>query len=101
MIARPGQPNRSLQTDTPQTAVAPAEGRAGATAEHPRRNAVTRRVGAKDGRPAAAETLVPEVIPLIADRARVNIRNEYVSAPDHKALAISSGPIGFITAQAE
>jgi hypothetical protein len=45
--------------------------------------------------------LVPEVIPLIADRARINVRNEYVLAPDHKALAISSGPLGFITGQAD
>jgi class 3 adenylate cyclase len=49
----------------------------------------------------AAQALVPEVIPFIADRARVNIRNEYMPAPDHKALAISTGPIGFITGQAD
>jgi hypothetical protein len=36
---------------------------------------------------------------MIADRARANVRNEYVAAPEHKALAISSGPIGFITGQ--
>jgi class 3 adenylate cyclase len=48
-----------------------------------------------------AQTMVPEAIPLIADRARANIRNEYVPAPAHKALAISTGPIGFITGQAD
>jgi hypothetical protein len=48
-----------------------------------------------------AEALVPEAIPLVGDRARVVIRNEYLSAADHKALAISSGPIGFITGQAD
>jgi class 3 adenylate cyclase len=48
-----------------------------------------------------AQTLVPETIPLIADRIRANIRNEYVPAPPHKALAISSGPVGFITGQAD
>jgi class 3 adenylate cyclase len=48
-----------------------------------------------------AQTLVPETIPLIADRARANIRNEYMPAPNHKALAISAGPIGFITGQAD
>jgi class 3 adenylate cyclase len=47
-----------------------------------------------------AQTLVPETIPFIADRARANIRNEYMPAPNHKALAISAGPIGFITGQA-
>jgi adenylate cyclase len=35
------------------------------------------------------------------DRARETIRNEYLPAADHKALAISSGPIGFITGQAD
>jgi len=48
-----------------------------------------------------AQTLVPETIPLISDRIRANIRNEYVPAPAHKALAISTGPIGFITGQAD
>jgi len=48
-----------------------------------------------------AQTLMPEAIPLISDRIRANIRNEYVPAPPHKALAISSGPIGFITGQAD
>jgi hypothetical protein len=55
----------------------------------------------KTAPPPAAGRLVPEMIPLIADRARINVRNEYVSAPDHKALAISSGPLGFITGQAD
>ena len=107
IIARPGQPNRSLQTDTPQTAVATTAERtaAGATAEQttPTRDehaSQTATTGQKTAAPPAAETLAPEVIPLIADRARINIRNEYVSAPDHKALAISSGPLGFITGQA-
>jgi class 3 adenylate cyclase len=49
----------------------------------------------------AVQTLVPESIPLIADRIRANIRNEYMPAPEHKALAISTGPIGFITGQAD
>ena len=49
----------------------------------------------------SAPTLVPETIPLISDRVRANIRNEYAPAPAHKALAISTGPIGFITGQAD
>jgi len=48
-----------------------------------------------------AETLVPETIPLIADRARASIHSEYMPAADHKALAISTGPIGFITGQSD
>jgi class 3 adenylate cyclase len=48
-----------------------------------------------------AEALVPETVPFIADRSRATIRNEYMSAADHKALAISSGPIGFTSGQAD
>ena len=48
-----------------------------------------------------AEALVPESIPYVTDRQRNNIRNEYLPAADHKALAITSGPIGFTSAQAD
>src|SRR3984885_13980128 len=48
-----------------------------------------------------AEALVPESIPYVTDRQRNNIRNEYLPAADHKALAVSSGPIGFTSAQAD
>ena len=47
-----------------------------------------------------AEALVPETIPFIPDRARATVRNEYMAAADHKALAISSAaPIGLISGQ--
>jgi class 3 adenylate cyclase len=47
-----------------------------------------------------AEALVPDAIPFIPDRSRATIRNEYLPAADHKALAISIGaPIGFISGQ--
>ena len=47
-----------------------------------------------------AEALVPDAIPFIPERARATIRNEYLTAADHKALAISIGaPIGFISGQ--
>src|SRR5580704_7624319 len=48
-----------------------------------------------------AEALVPETVPFIAERSRATIRNEYLPAADHKALAISSGPIGFTSGQAD
>ena len=48
-----------------------------------------------------AEALVPETIPFIAEVASATIRNEYMPAADHKALAISSGPIGFTSGQAD
>jgi adenylate cyclase len=44
---------------------------------------------------------VPESIPFVTDRQRNNIRSEYMAAPDHKALAISTGPIGFTSGQAD
>lgn len=48
----------------------------------------------------SVETLVPEAIPFIPDRARATVRNEYMAAADHKALAISMGAsIGFISGQ--
>ena len=48
-----------------------------------------------------AEVLVPETIPFVVDRVRVSVRNDYMPAPDHKALAISLGPIGMSTGQAD
>jgi class 3 adenylate cyclase len=48
-----------------------------------------------------AEALVSETIPFLTDRQRNNIRDEYMPAADHKALAITSGPIGFTSAQAD
>ena len=44
---------------------------------------------------------MPETVPFIPDRARATIRNEYMPAADHKALAISAGPIGFTSGQAD
>ncbi len=51
--------------------------------------------------PRQAEALVPETIPIVSNRVRDDIRTEYMPAPDHKALAISTGPIGVITGQAD
>jgi len=53
--------------------------------------------------PASRQTqaLAPEAIPFVTDRQRNNIRNEYMPAADHKALAISTGPIGFTSGQAD
>jgi len=51
--------------------------------------------------PRLNEALVAEDIPFIPDRARAAVHDAYVPAPDHKALAISTGPIGFSTGQAD
>lgn len=45
------------------------------------------------------EKLVVGAIPFIPDRARVALTTNYVPGADHKALAISTGPIGFVTSQ--
>ncbi|MGB6351818.1 MAG: toll/interleukin-1 receptor domain-containing protein, partial [Pseudolabrys sp.] len=50
--------------------------------------------------PKKAESLVPELVPFISDRGRATIRNTYLPADGHKALAISLMRIGFITGQA-
>jgi len=46
-----------------------------------------------------AETLVPEMVPFIADRQREAIRTDYMPAPDHKALAVSALMARFATDQ--
>jgi class 3 adenylate cyclase len=51
--------------------------------------------------PRQTETVVPETIPFIRDSARAAVRNAYMPAADHKALAISTAPIGFSTGQAD
>lgn len=47
------------------------------------------------------ESLVPEAISFIPDRACTAIHEEYMAAANHKALAISTGPLGFSTGQAD
>jgi class 3 adenylate cyclase len=49
--------------------------------------------------PRQPEMLVPEIIPFIPDRQRIAIRTAYMSAPDHKAIAISNMQAAFITDQ--
>ncbi len=46
-----------------------------------------------------AETLVPETIPFITERERAAIRSDYLSAPEHKALAISVARAAFTSGQ--
>jgi class 3 adenylate cyclase len=58
-------------------------------------------VAATPPAPRAPETLVPDTIPFITDRGRAAVRDEYMPAADHKALAISTGPIGLSSGQAD
>jgi class 3 adenylate cyclase len=48
-----------------------------------------------------AEPLIAEIVPRVPDRGRVIIRDQYLPAPDHKALAISDVRMGFISGQAD
>jgi class 3 adenylate cyclase len=49
--------------------------------------------------PRQPEKLVPETIPIVSDRGRIDIRNEYLPAAGHKALAFSPRRVGFLTGQ--
>jgi hypothetical protein len=46
-----------------------------------------------------ANILVPEMVPFLSEREQATIRDVYMPAPDHKALAMSSGDMGFVTGQ--
>jgi hypothetical protein len=50
--------------------------------------------------PPAVVPLVPEQVPFITSLDRQRIRDEYMSAPDHKALATSLLKIAFVSGQA-
>jgi class 3 adenylate cyclase len=47
------------------------------------------------------ETLVPEGVPFISDRDRATIRSAYLTAQDHKALAVSLTQIGIASGQSD
>jgi class 3 adenylate cyclase len=49
--------------------------------------------------PRQQERLVAENVPIISDRFRTEIRDEYLPAPGHKALAVSTRRIAFLTNQ--
>jgi adenylate cyclase len=55
--------------------------------------------------PPASLPLAPKAafsadsVPFIADRARTTLSQQYASAGDYKAVAISSGPMGFVSGQ--
>jgi hypothetical protein len=46
-----------------------------------------------------SQVLVPELVPFISERDQARIRDVYLMAPDHKALALSSSYMSFVTAQ--
>ncbi len=86
-IVRPGPPQAASQPKPPPAAIPAAP-------------------AAMSAPPASApspqnEALVPETVPFIPDRARATIGNEYLPAANHKALAISTAPIGLSTGQAD
>jgi len=85
-----GRPSAPQSASQPNPAMAPAAPTVATQSPAPQQPALRQ-----------AEALVPETIPFIADRARGAVRSEYMPAPDHKALAISTAPIGFSTGQAD
>jgi hypothetical protein len=46
-----------------------------------------------------AVALVPEAVPFLRNADRAALRNDYMPAPDHKAVAISYNRVGFTTGQ--
>jgi adenylate cyclase len=90
------------RSDRPQTAAAvPAPPAAAVSSAAPSSPAVAAPPIAPAAAPQQAEALVPETIPFIPNRARVAVRDDYIAAADHKALAISAGTIGMSTGQAD
>jgi hypothetical protein len=49
----------------------------------------------------AVNILAPEAVPFITDREQATIRDVYLSAPDHKALALGYDTMGFAVAEAD
>jgi class 3 adenylate cyclase len=90
-IVRPGAPPGTIQPNPPPAASLPLS------------TAPTAAASSSTPVPAPqhSEALVPETIPFIPDRARDAVRAAYLPAADHKALAISTAPIGFSTGQAD
>jgi hypothetical protein len=82
---------------SPKLAAAPDTGPAAAPAPPPLPAPKT--PAEPEKRQSAA--LVPETIPFLSGRSRSTIRADYMTAPDHKALAISTGPYGMVSGQAD
>ncbi len=81
VVLHPGRDHRNAARAPAPPAIAAAERRAQVAAAR------------------QAEPLVPETIPLIADRERAAIKSNYMPASDHKALAISPFRAGFTSGQ--
>jgi len=92
-IVQSGSPTpQTAATAAPPTGAQQVSATPAAAPSAPQTFAVTTR---------APETLVPDTIPYITDRGRAVVRDEYMTAADHKALAISTGPIGLSSGQAD
>jgi class 3 adenylate cyclase len=100
-FSRPGGPRLASEPAPPATSVAPAPAVAAAPSPSAAPPSAPPPTPAAPPASRQAEAVVPESIPFIPDRARDAIRNAYLPAADHKALAISTAPIGFSTGQAD
>ena len=93
----PGHSSRAPAVATAPAPVPPATAPTPATPAAPAQKAAA---VTPPSAPPQVEALVPGSIPFIPDLLRVQVREEYMSAPDIKALAIApSRFIGFVTGQ--
>ena len=49
--------------------------------------------------PPSKDMFSADTVPFIADRARTVLSQQYAAAGDYKALAVSTGPMGFVSGQ--
>jgi len=105
----PAAPNVTAEPGAPQGASQPLPPPPKTTAEPSATHLASTHSSPAPAAPnvaAAPETrqvsaLVPEAIPFMSRRSRNSIRTDYLPAADHKALAISTGPFGLSTGQAD
>jgi TIR domain len=96
--AEPGAPQDASQPPPPKATGEPSATHLASTHSSPA-PAAPNITAAPETRQASA--LVPEAIPFMSGRSRNSIRTDYLPAADHKALAISTGPFGLSTGQAD
>jgi class 3 adenylate cyclase len=97
---RPGGSPQSAQPNSPAVTAAPRPAPAAPTSNIPAQSAAVPAPTASQLPLQQTNVLDPDSVPFVPDRARATIRDDYLSAPEHKAMAISFGPIGMSTGQA-
>ncbi|HVG50052.1 MAG TPA: adenylate/guanylate cyclase domain-containing protein [Xanthobacteraceae bacterium] len=90
-------PKKQIVAAAPSTSQirAPSSSEPTASQSAPRNSAAA----PEQPQPPQQEKLIPEKVPIVSDRFRTEIRDEYLPAPGHKALAVSARRIAFLTNQ--